>query len=296
MRRQSDGAGVSLMRFFLALAIALGGFSGGSSVSAQEARPDRVTIEYVPPANPAHREIHDRLRERRGLETLQQIFSPLKLPRPLAIRTAGCEGEINAWFEGDAITICYEYMAWIAEVARKPSRPAWVTEEAAMLGPFLEVALHEGAHAIFDYLEIPILGREEDAADQIAALWLLTLAPERAAELIAGVAATYLDEAGYKDLRQLGRKRLRFGSAAPLADVHSTPIQRLYNLLCLAYGADPKRFGALASSGALPAARAEGCEDEHRQVARAYAKLLKPHVDPEIAERTYGARRPETRP
>lgn len=148
-----------------------------------------------------------------------------------------------------------------------------------MLGPFLEVALHEGAHAIFDYLEIPILGREEDAADQIAALLMLTLAHERAAELIAGVAATYVDEAGYSDLRQLGRKRLRFGSATPLADVHSTPVQRLYNLLCLAYGSDPKRFETVARSGALPAARAEGCEDEHRQVARAYAKLLKPHID-----------------
>lgn len=284
------------MRIALVLATTLCGLFTAPSAFAQQALPDRVTIEYVAPASRAHQGIHDRLRERRSLETLQRIFSPLKLPRPLAIRTAGCDGEINAWFEGDTITICYEYMAWIGEVARKPGRPAGITEEAAMLGPFLEVALHEGAHAIFDYLEIPVLGREEDAADQIAALWMLTLAPDRAAEMIAGVAATYLDEAGYSDVRQLGRKRLRFGSAAPLADVHSTPIQRLYNLLCLAYGSDAKRFETLVSSGALPAARAEGCEDEHRQVARAYAKLLKPHVDADLAERVYGAGRPETRP
>jgi hypothetical protein len=147
------------------------------------------------------------------------------------------------------------------------------------------VVLHESAHALFDYLEVPILGREEDAADQIAALFLLSLPPAEAGPLIAGVAATYLDEAGYASVKHLRRKRLRLSSAQPLADVHGTPVQRLYNLMCLAYGSDPARYGAIAASGALPAERAEGCEDEYRQVMRAWTKLLLPHVDRAIAAR-----------
>jgi hypothetical protein len=258
---------------------------GGAGVSAQQARPEQITIRYVEPADPAHRPILERLRERRALETVQAIFAPMRLPKPLAIQTSSCEGQINAWFDGDTITICYEYVAWIAEVARKPGRPAGVSEEAAMVGPFLEVVLHEGAHALFDYLEIPILGREEDAADQMAALMLLSLPPERAGPLIAGVAATYLDEAGYASVKHLRRKRLRLGSALGQADAHSLPVQRLYNLMCLAYGADPASYGALASSGALPAERAESCEDEHKQAVRAWTKLLLPHVDREVARR-----------
>jgi hypothetical protein len=35
------------------------------------------------------------------------------------------------------------------------------------------VFLHEGAHALFDQLRIPILGREKDAADQFVAFILI---------------------------------------------------------------------------------------------------------------------------
>ena len=39
-------------------------------------------------------------------------------------------------------------------------------------------------HAIFDYHKIPLLGREEDAADQLAAYVLLNLETEDAVRLI----------------------------------------------------------------------------------------------------------------
>jgi hypothetical protein len=148
------------------------------------------------------------------------------------------------------------------------------------------------AHAIFHVLQVPILGREEDAADQMATLWLIALKPETADQMLAGVVAGHLDDAGYRSLKQLKRKRFRFGSAKPLADVHSTPEQRLYNLLCIAYGADPARFGILKDRGTLPDERKEGCEEEYRQVVHAYVRLIQPHLDPELARRAYGPQWP----
>ena len=44
------------------------------------------------------------------------------------------------------------------------------------------------------------------------------------------------------------------------ADEHGTPTQRFYNLLCMAYGADPKLFGDVVGKGFLPEDRAVGCE------------------------------------
>jgi hypothetical protein len=79
--------------------------------------------------------------------------------------------------------------------------------------------------------------------------------------------------------------RFRFGSATQQADEHSTPVQRLYNLMCLAYGSDPQGFGAIATSGALPKERADGCEYEYHQIVWAWTKLLQPHIDPEVARR-----------
>ncbi len=66
------------------------------------------------------------------------------------------------------------------------------------------------------------------------------------------------------------------------SDVHGTPSQRYYNVLCLAYGADPVLFGDFVASGKLPKDRAEGCEFEYQQVANAFERLVVPNLDPEL--------------
>jgi hypothetical protein len=150
------------------------------------------------------------------------------------------------------------------------------------------VLLHEGAHALFDYLKTPILGREEDAADQMAALWLLSSGRTRTPELVAALVNLYLDEAGIKRMRQLRRPRLQVSRSAKLADAHSLPVQRMYNLVCLAYGADETLFDAIRKASGLPDDRAEGCADEYRQAVHAAERLIQPHVDADRARGVYG--------
>jgi DNA invertase Pin-like site-specific DNA recombinase len=41
------------------------------------------------------------------------------------------------------------------------------------------------------------------------------------------------------------------------------PAQRYYNLLCLAYGEDPRQFADLVEKKYLPESRAQGCVDEY---------------------------------
>lgn len=264
-------------------------------VLAQEGRPNRVTINYGEPSDARHRPLLKVLQERDALEKMQSILSPIRLPRPLALQTKSCDGEVNAWYESDAITLCYEYLEWIWEVAHKAQRALPVSGEGALMGPFVELVVHEAGHAIFDYLKIPIMGREEDAADQMAALWILTFGQSRAADLLAGIVNLYLDDAGYRNLRQLRRSRLHFTRGTAQADEHSTALQRMYNVLCLAYGSDPASFSELKDKGFLPADRAEGCESEYAQVVHAYRTLIQPHVDAEIAQQTYGSKWPPAR-
>jgi len=66
------------------------------------------------------------------------------------------------------------------------------------------------------------------------------------------------------------------------SDVHGTPAQRYYNVLCIAYGADPVLFGDFVTSGRLPKDRAEGCEFEYQQIANAWQRLIAPNIDQEI--------------
>jgi hypothetical protein len=68
------------------------------------------------------------------------------------------------------------------------------------------------------------------------------------------------------------------------ADVHGAPVQRFYNLLCMAYGADPQTFSDLVDKGYLPQARAKGCRTEYGELNFAFEQLIKPYLDPELTK------------
>jgi hypothetical protein len=231
-------------------------------------RSDRIQISYVSPKNPDHETVFRLLKERQVLEKLKQFLSPLRLPRTLLLKFEGCEGVSNAWYADDAITVCYEYIADILRNAPQETTPAGVTRVDAIVGPTLEVFLHEAGHAVFDYLEVPILGREEDAADQFAAYLLLQFSKDDARRLIVGVAYSY-----HVDASEPSKKK------NPFADEHGLPAQRFYNVMCTAYGADSKLFADLVEKEYLPKERAEGCADEYEQITRAMTKLIRPYID-----------------
>jgi hypothetical protein len=259
------------MKVFVALSILIGASLSSVSAAAGKSpvlQADQIRISYVPPKNSAHEAIFQLLKERRVLEKFKGLLSPLRLPRPLLLKVEGCDGEANAWYENDAVTVCYEYLEETLQNAPKETTPAGVTRADAIIGPTLEVFVHEVGHAVFDYLSVPILGREEDAADQFAAYVLLQFAESDAHRLIYGVAYSYNIDASKPSTKK-----------NPFADEHGLPAQRFYNVLCMAYGSDSKLFADLVEKGYLPKERAEVCADEYDQVIRALNKLIGPYID-----------------
>jgi hypothetical protein len=264
------------MKVFVALLILIGASLNSEPAAAGKSpilRADRIEISYVPPKNSAHEAIFQLLKERRTLEKFKGLLSALRLPRALLLKVEGCDGESNAWYGDDAVTVCYEYLEDILRNAPKETTPAGVTRMDAIMGPTLEVFLHEVGHAVFDYLSVPVLGREEDAADQFAAYVLLQFAESDARRLIYGVGFSYNIDASKPSTKK-----------NPFADEHGLPAQRFYNVLCMAYGADSKLFADLVDKGYLPSERAEGCADEYEQVIKALNKLIGPYIDQKRAK------------
>jgi len=272
----------------IAMLLALFAFSTASA--APRGKPDQIRYEYVPPKNPAHQPIHDQMKQGRALEHLQELLSPLRLPYPLMLRVAGCDGVANAWYENEAITVCYELLTEIQKNAPKQDLPIGISRVDTMLGPALDVFLHETGHAVFHMLQIPVLGREEDAADQFAAYVMLRLGKDDARRMILGSAY------GYNIQMPQGPH-----VTVPLnafSDEHSLPAQRAFNVLCIAYGADKKLFADVVEKDFLPKKRAEGCEYEYEDLTFAMTKLIGPHIDKRVAKkfhevwaRTISARR-----
>lgn len=238
---------------------------------------DQVRIRYEPPKEQRHQAIYDDLRERRALERLREFLSPFRLPRILEIELADCDGEADAFYGDDIITICYEYVEVLWDSMPEETTPGGVAPIDAVIGPFFDTSLHEFAHALFDMLDVPVLGRVEDAADQVAAYIYLNLGPVESRRLILGTAYAFLAEADREGPR----------SMTDFADEHGTPAQRGYNVLCIAYGADEELFSDVARSGYLPEERAEYCWEEYEQVQDAYEMLLGPHIDQVLAEEIF---------
>jgi hypothetical protein len=277
-----------------------------------------VQVEYVAPKDPKHQSLYELLKGRGVLEKLQQLLSPFLWPRTLTLKLEGCDGEVDAWYENATVTVCYEYLDDVWRKAPKKTTPSGLAPIDAVVGPLYDVFLHESAHALFDLLRVPILGGEEDAADQVSAFIMLQLGKEEARRLILGTAYAYSVEFEQSIvpyvliglgllLIAVGALAARlwmigsgaavavsialylaltstYGARQQFADEHGTPAQRFYNLLCIAYGADPSLFADLVEKQYLPSKRAEGCGDEYRQVAAAFNTLIAPHLDQEIAK------------
>jgi hypothetical protein len=119
----------------------------------------------------------------------------------------------------------------------------------------------------------PTLGRPEDDADQFAAHVLIRIGKDDARQLIEGAAYMYKDYV---------KKPTITVPVTAFADVHGAPMQRLYNLLCLAYGANSDEFSDVVDEGYLPKGRVPACKMEWNEVDFAFHKLIYPNLDQEL--------------
>jgi hypothetical protein len=241
---------------------------------APDARPNRIRIEYVPPQNPQLEAVYTQLKQRQVLEKIQKLFSPFRIPIDLTVKTVEC-GKSNAWYERPTVTLCYEYVDEIWRSAPKEPGPAGVTPVDAVVGQFFYVVAHEFGHAMFDVLQVPSFGSAEDAADEFSTFMMLHLGKDDARRLISGAAYSY---------RSAVEDSASFVALQAFSDMHSMPAQRFFNLLCIAYGADPITFAYLVDKNYLPESRARDCKREYDNVAFAFKKLIGPHLDQDFAK------------
>ena len=233
-----------------------------------------VRVVYQEPKKPEQTAIAERMRRERILEDAADMLTLLKLPKLLTLQAETC-GESNAWYDPEThvLTFCYELVGDFIKMAENSGHYE-LTPDQAVVGPFLFIVLHETAHAVFHILAVPVLGQEEDAADQLAVLAATTFGGDFAERMLRAAAFMYDHDS-----------KVRKPGEADFADVHGLDRQRFYNVLCLAWGADPKLYDFAKDLGHLPDERAQWCGEEYRQVQYAVRVLIRQHVDEKEIER-----------
>jgi len=256
----------------------------GKTPPANAAAKAKVEVTYLPADSPVSENGLLKLKEWNYLEAIAEaVETSIRLSKPLSLVGQPC-GEPNALYvrEGSdrrSIVICYELVDLIvqqAEKAKGPDRRKKLPEESRALlafGAVTFVTLHEMGHALIDILDLPITGREEDVADQIATfLSLHDLKDEEDHEL-----ALWTVVGGSWFFDMLSGQRLH----SNLADEHSLDEQRLYNVACWTYGSDPRRYAGLGPWFKGASDRLLRCEAEHAQMHRALTKLIGPALIPQ---------------
>jgi hypothetical protein len=258
--------------FCLALA-SLAAQPAAAQVPADLQNP-KIDIAYVEPTNPDYRPIYERLKKRQVLEELKQFMAPLTLPETILVKVDECgsaTSTIRPAMPVVPVVVCYEYVQQLERLAPAEKTPQGVSRANAIAGAFVMGALHEMAHAVFSVLKIPVWGREEDAADKLAAYVMLSLGEDVALRTLTGTASFF-------------EASKRTWSGSDFSDINSPEEQRYYNYLCMAYGSNPDLFKEFVRPTLLKTQRGDGngCLYEYVQVKAAFANTIMKHIDPNL--------------
>lgn len=129
----------------------------------------------------------------------------------------------------------------------------------------LFVLYHEVGHLLIDQLDLPVLGREEDAADNMATWTLLSKHTKEADQALADSARGWLLSGVVYDSG---------GDESDYAAAHSLDKQRSYQIVCLMVGSDDNAFDPIATQYALDVDRRDSCGAEYDLTRRSFEGLL----------------------
>lgn len=134
----------------------------------------------------------------------------------------------------------------------------------------LFILFHESGHMLVSELELPVLGREEDAVDALSSVMLLESEDDelKAAMQDAADGWFLIDEANGDALDD-----------SDFLDTHGLDRQRAYSIVCMMAGADADYFKVFIDSLDFPAERREECVDEYAKTRDSWFGLLEAHED-----------------
>lgn len=257
---------MSRLPLLLALCCAAPASAAGKD-AAPESLEDRgdFLVEYdAAPGDYA--ELQDYYKRGRLFEDISaELNASLRLPFDITIALGRC-GTANAFYlpKKRTIALCYELTDSIGRALAPYARDEDDLEEAT-LKTALFLFFHELGHALIHAFELPVIGREEDAVDEIAALILLD-SGEHGERAVLDGASWFVAEGAGQRLKDLA-----------FWDEHGLDLQRAYSLMCLAYGRDPDKHRGLVERGLLPRKRAKRCPRDFARKSKSWAALLEPH-------------------
>ena len=248
-----------------------GGSSSTAETTAKKAKPvvtGKVVSHWQQPVGQANAVGYELLKASETEYLAKSLATAFELPAPLKIK--GVNGFGGGPFydpEDNSITLPYQFATAVIGVISETNPEGSETEWGEAVGAVNSfIFAHEFAHALIHNFNLPVLGREEDAADGIATVLLLK----------AEDGATYAAEAA--EFWDAFSGRQNPPALAEYADNHSFDRQRAYNILCWVGGSDEAVLQALAENEIVPEERLASCPAEWQLLRESAEQVLEQHL------------------
>ncbi|EPJ52337.1 MAG: hypothetical protein OFPI_14070 [Osedax symbiont Rs2] len=176
-------------------------------------------------------------------------------------------GEDGPLYNGDGqIQLPYSFVEEIEyRFTQAQYQETGVSVSQAVADSLKHTLIHEFAHAVIHLEQIPVVGREEDAADSLASVLLI--------DFFAGGQEIVISAADLFDLESSDSEVV---TEEDYWDEHSLDSQRFYAAMCHVYGSDPQGYADIPEQLELSAERAELCIEEYSALSRSWQQLLQP--------------------
>lgn len=225
-------------------------------------------FEQLAPASSDQVAWAQQIRSSGSIQNLVTLFNRIiVIPKEVPIVVRSC-GAANAYYRpsGPEIVLCYELFLQTEANLQRAALYGMTRDQLAKAihAEMAFVLLHEIGHHLIDEFQLPVLGREEDAADQIASFVLLTTGGD---QILARSLSFFAN-------RRADAFEIFLRGSEQYGAQHGLPEQRLANQVCWGLGKNPQLFAQAAITVKLPQSRVVRCRGEFERMDRDIRSLL----------------------
>ncbi|NOH36097.1 DUF4344 domain-containing metallopeptidase [Vibrio chagasii] len=205
-----------------------------SEASNESILDNNLIIEYSAPQDEIERQLKQEIEQSGVNDTMVDLSNQLFLfKQPLVIQYGGDEGPLYDP-QTHHVLIPYSFYAESLNYFEKNQyeKEYGKSAQTGAIDTLLHTLIHEAGHAYVEDQQIAILGKEEDAVDNLATILLINYV-EHGTDAAISAADMFAFES---------EDRPEYYDLGEYIDEHSFDLQRYFSTLCLVYGSDPEAY------------------------------------------------------
>lgn len=230
---------------------------------------DNVSVRYLNPIDKTHEQYLTQIQQSGVNDTLVDLAESLMpFSKPLIIEYGSDDGPLYDP-EKHLVQMPYSFYGEALSYFKKNKYDEKYGKSAQLgaIDTVLHTLIHEAGHAYIADQNIPILGKEEDAVDNLAAVLMIEYVENGDDAAISAADMFAFESDDRPDYYDFGE----------YIDEHSFDLQRYFSTLCLVYGSDPDKHKALLDEveNDYLAERKDFCVYQYQAISENWHRYLK---------------------